>query len=95
MFYQLTYGEWPDENRHMQIARLQNEKSVHEIVARLYDLKPGDSRVGAAAKALLAANPHLSGNVATLPTGTPMVAPGYPGSTPQAPPWRIRSARPG
>jgi len=40
MFYQLTYGEWPDKNSYMQIARLQNEKSVDEIVARLYDLKP-------------------------------------------------------
>jgi hypothetical protein len=79
----------------MQIARLQNEKSVDEIVARLYDLKPGDSHAGAAAKALLAANPHLSGNVATLPTGTPWLSQGYPGLTPQAPPWRIRSARPG
>ena len=60
----------------MQIARLQNEKSVDEIVARLYDLKPGDSRAGAAAKALLAVNPR---NVATLPTGTPVVVPGVPG----------------
>lgn len=63
----------------MQIARLQNEKSVAEIAARVYDLKPGDSRGAAAEKALLAANPHLSGNVATLPAGTPVVVPGVPG----------------
>jgi hypothetical protein len=63
----------------MQIARLQNEKSVAEIVNRIYDLKPGDSRGAAAAKTLLAANPHLSGNVAMLPAGTPVVVPAVPG----------------
>jgi len=63
----------------MQIARLQNEKSVAEIVARIYGLKPGDSRATGAGKALLAANPHLSGNVAMLPAGTPLVVPAVPG----------------
>jgi hypothetical protein len=63
----------------MQIARLQNEKSVADIVTRVYSLKPGDPRVAAAAKALAAANPHLSGNLAALPAGTPVVVPAVAG----------------
>jgi hypothetical protein len=63
----------------MQIARLQNEKSVADIVARVFSLKPGDPRMAAAAKALVAANPHLSGNLAALPAGTPVVVPAVPG----------------
>jgi len=59
----------------MQIARLQNEKSVTEIAARIYDLKPDDPRAAAAGKALVAANPHLGGNLAALPAGTPVVVP--------------------
>jgi|HubBroStandDraft_1064217.scaffolds.fasta_scaffold390862_2 hypothetical protein len=63
----------------MQIARLQSEKSVADVVARVYSLKPGDPRAAAAEKALLAANPHLSTNVAALPAGTPVVVPAVPG----------------
>ncbi len=63
----------------MQIARLQNEKSLAEITAKLYDLKPGDARAATAEKALLAANPHLAGNPAALPPGTPVVVPSVPG----------------
>jgi hypothetical protein len=63
----------------MQIARLQNEKSVADIVTRVYSLKPGDPRAAAAGKALAAANPHLSGNLAALPAGTPVVVPAVPG----------------
>ena len=59
----------------MQIARLQSEKSVADIVTRVYGLKPDDPRVAVAGKALVAANPHLSGNLAALPAGTPVVVP--------------------
>jgi hypothetical protein len=58
----------------MQIARTQNEKSVAEIVAKVYDLKPDDARAAAAGKALLAANPQLN-DIAKLPAGTPVVVP--------------------
>ena len=63
----------------MQIARLQNEKSVADIVTRLYGVKPDDPRVAAAGKALAAANPHLSGNLAALPAGTPVIVPAVAG----------------
>jgi hypothetical protein len=63
----------------MQIARIQNEKSVAEIVTRVYGLKPDDSRAAAAGKALAAANPHLSGDLAALPAGTPIIVPAVAG----------------
>ena len=59
----------------MQIARLQNEKSLADLATRVYGLKPDDSRATAAGKALMAANPHLSGNLASLPAGTPVIVP--------------------
>ncbi len=59
----------------MQIARLQNEKSIADIAARVYGLTPDDPRAAAAGKALMAANPHLSGNLAALPAGTPVIVP--------------------
>jgi hypothetical protein len=59
----------------MQIARLQNEKSIADIATRVYGLKPDDPRAAAAGKALMAANPHLSGNLAALPAGTPLIVP--------------------
>jgi hypothetical protein len=59
----------------MQIARLQNEKSIADLAARMYGLKPDDPRMAAAGKALIAANPHLSGNLASLPAGTPVIVP--------------------
>jgi hypothetical protein len=62
----------------MQIARLQNEKSVADVVVKVYGLKPEDARAAAAGKALLAANPQL-GNLAQLPAGTPVVVPEIPG----------------
>jgi hypothetical protein len=58
----------------MQIARTQNEKSVADIVARVYNLKAGDPRAAAAAQTLLAANPQLN-NLTQLPAGTPVVVP--------------------
>lgn len=58
----------------MQVARTQNEKSVTEIVARLYGIKSDDSRAAAAEKALLAANPQLK-DPTKLPAGTPVVVP--------------------
>jgi hypothetical protein len=63
----------------MQIAQLQHEKSIAEIVTRVYGLKVGDPRVPAAGKALAAANPHLGGNLAALPAGTPVVVPAIEG----------------
>jgi hypothetical protein len=63
----------------MQIARLQGEKSVAEIVTRVYGLKADDPRAAAAGKALAAANPHLSGNLARLPAGTPVIVPAVAG----------------
>ena len=60
----------------MQIARLQNEKSIADLAVRVYGLKPDDPRAAAAGKALVAANPHLSGNLASLPAGTPVIVPG-------------------
>jgi phage tail protein X len=62
----------------MQIARSQNEKSVGDIVARVYGIKPDDPRAAAAQKALLAANPHLQ-DPAKLPAGTPLVVPDIAG----------------
>jgi phage tail protein X len=59
----------------MQIARLQNDKSIAELATRVYGLKPDDPRTAAAGKALVAANPHLSGNLAALPAGTPVIVP--------------------
>jgi hypothetical protein len=58
----------------MQIARLQNEKSIAEVVAKVYKLQPSDPKVATATQALLAANPQLK-NLAQLPAGTPMVIP--------------------
>ncbi len=62
----------------MQIARTQNEKSVSDIVARVYGIKPDDSRAAAAQKAIVAANPHLQ-DPAKLPAGTPLVIPDVAG----------------
>jgi hypothetical protein len=59
----------------MQIARLQNEKSIADLATRVYGLKPDDPRAAAAGKALVAANPHLSGNLTSLPAGTPVIVP--------------------
>jgi hypothetical protein len=59
----------------MQIARLQNEKSIADLAIRVYGLKPDDPRAAAAGKALVAANPHLTGNLAALPAGTPVIVP--------------------
>jgi hypothetical protein len=59
----------------MQIARLQNEKSIADLATRVYGLKPDDPRAAVAGKALIAANPHLSGNLASLPAGTPVIVP--------------------
>ena len=63
----------------MQIARLQNEKSITELVTRVYGLKAGDPRAPAAEKALAATNPHLAANLAALPAGTPVVVPAVAG----------------
>jgi hypothetical protein len=63
----------------MQIARLQSEKSVADVVTRVYGLKPGDPRAAAAATALAAANPHLSADLAALPAGTPVIVPAIAG----------------
>jgi phage tail protein X len=63
----------------MQIARTQSEKTVADIAARIYNLKPGDAQLAAAEKALLAANPQLS-NPAQLPAGTPVVVPAIAGT---------------
>ena len=63
----------------MQIGRLQNEKSIADIATRIYGLKPGDPRADVAGKALMAANPHLRGELATLPAGTPVVVPSVAG----------------
>ena len=78
----------------MQIARTQNEKSVAEIITRVYGLKPDDTRAAAAEKAILAANPQLN-DLAKLPAGTPVVVPEISGITvtstavtdPQRAPW--------
>lgn len=67
----------------MQIARTQNEKSVADIVTRVYGLQANDARAAAAAKALLAANPQLS-NLSTLPAGTPVVVPPIAGVSAQS-----------
>jgi hypothetical protein len=64
----------------MLVARLQDEKSVAELVARIYGLKANDPRTSAAEDALLAANPQLS-NLAGLPAGTPIVVPEIMGLT--------------
>jgi hypothetical protein len=63
----------------MQIARLQNEKSVAEIVTRVYGLSDSDPRAAAAAAGISAANPHLGANPGSLPAGTPLVVPSVPG----------------
>lgn len=58
----------------MQIARLQNEKSITEVVAKVYNLPSSDPRAATATQALLAANPQLK-NLTQLPAGTPVVIP--------------------
>jgi len=58
----------------VQIARLQNEKSIAEVVTKVYNLQPTDPKVATASQALLAANPQLK-NLAQLPAGTPVVIP--------------------
>ena len=63
----------------MQIAQLQREKSIAEIVTRVYGLKVGDPRMSVASKALVAANPHLGGNLTALPPGTPVMVPAIEG----------------
>ncbi len=78
----------------MKVARTQNEKSVGEIAARLYGIKPGDARAAQAANALLAANPQLK-DPAKLPAGTPVLVPeiagtqgqGVPVADPKRPMW--------
>jgi hypothetical protein len=65
----------------MQIARTQSEKSVADIAARVFNLQPGDARLPAATKSLLAANPQLN-NLAQLQPGTPVVVPPIAGTAP-------------
>jgi hypothetical protein len=67
----------------MQIARLAKEKSVADLVTKVYGLKPGDTRAAAAEKALLAANPQLN-NIEKLPAGTPVVVPVIAGVSAQS-----------
>jgi hypothetical protein len=47
-------------------------------------LTPGDARAAGAEKALIAANPHLVGNLAALPAGTPIIVPAVPGLVSQS-----------
>lgn len=65
----------------MQIAQLQSSASLAEIATRVYQLKSDDTRVADAAKALAAANPHLTGRLSSLPAGTPVVVPDLPNVT--------------
>src|ERR1700722_1787344 len=67
----------------MQIARLAKEKSVADLVTKVYGLKPGDTRAPAAVKALLAANPQLN-SIEQLPAGTPVVVPVIAGLSAQS-----------
>ena len=67
----------------MQIARLAKEKSVADLVTKVYGLKPGDTRAPAAEKALLAANPQLN-SIEQLPAGTPVVVPVIAGLSTQS-----------
>jgi hypothetical protein len=67
----------------MQIARLAKEKSVADLVTKVYGLKPGDTRAAAAEKALLAANPQLN-SIEQLPPGTPVVVPVIAGLSTQS-----------
>jgi hypothetical protein len=67
----------------MQIARLAKEKSVADLVTKVYGLKPGDSRATVAEKTLLAANPQLN-NIEKLPAGTPVVVPVIAGVSTQS-----------
>jgi phage tail protein X len=68
----------------MQIARLQNEKSLTDLAIRVYGLKADDQRTAAAIAALTAANPHLDEKLANLPAGTPVIVPAAPGLTVQS-----------
>jgi hypothetical protein len=67
----------------MQIARLAKEKSVADLVTKVYGLKPGDTRAAAAEKVLLAANPQLN-SIEQLPAGTPVVVPVIAGLSAQS-----------
>jgi hypothetical protein len=67
----------------MQIARLAKEKSVADLVTKVYGLKPGDTRAAAAEKVLLEANPQLN-SIEQLPAGTPVVVPVIAGLSTQS-----------
>lgn len=59
----------------MRIVSFTKAANIAELANQVYGIKPGDPQAAAAQKALLAANPGLSGNLATLATGAPIVAP--------------------
>lgn len=60
----------------MRISTLKDEKSVPDLVARLFEIKGPDAEARAeqAAAALLEANPHLA-DLKTAPPGVPIIVP--------------------
>jgi hypothetical protein len=59
----------------MRTAVLQGEKTVADVIRKLYGPNITATQAGAAEKALLAINPHLAGDISSLPAGTPIVIP--------------------
>lgn len=68
----------------MKLGFLQGEKTIGDVVKRLFDGRLDSKGLEAARGALLAANPHLAGGVAALPAGTPVVIPSIEGATTSA-----------
>jgi hypothetical protein len=60
---------------------LQKASSIADVVAQAYGLKSTEPLAAAAATALTAANPQLSGNISALAPNTPIVVPTLAGAT--------------
>jgi hypothetical protein len=68
----------------MPIVPFKPAASIAELAAQIYNLSAGSPVTATAQKALLAANPNLSGNLASIAPGTPIVAPAVAGTPPPA-----------
>ena len=65
----------------MQIIPLRKASSIADVVAQAYGLTSTDPHAAAAATALTAANPQLSGNISALAPNTPIIVPPLAGAT--------------
>ena len=65
----------------MQLTQLMGETSLSALVKRVFGIEADHPQAKAATAALTAANPQLTGRIAKLPEGTPVVVPAVAGLT--------------